>query len=71
MRPLLLAVALAACHPAPRSAEHFARHPEETAKVVVACERGDLRGKECVHAREGRSTIEREARMELYRRSFR
>jgi len=39
--------------------------------VVVACERGDLRGKECVHAREGRSTIEREARMELYRRSFR
>ena len=49
---------------------YFATHPDETARVLVECARGEHRGAECENAREGRAVIERNARMERFRRSF-
>lgn len=61
---------LAACSPQPRSVSYFQAHPEETAKVVVACTRGDHRGEECPNAQAAAAAIRREARMEAYRKGF-
>lgn len=66
----LVLLALAACSREPRAASYFQAHPEETAKVVVACARGDHRGQECVNAQAAAASIRREARMEAYRQGF-
>lgn len=61
---------LAACSPQPRAASYFEVHPDETAKVVVACARGDHRGQECVNAQAAAAAIRRDARMDAYRKGF-
>ena len=63
-------VALVACSPQPRSTSYFEAHPEETAKVVVACARGDHRGQECANAQAGAAAIRRNVRMDAYRKGF-
>ena len=61
---------LAGCSPQPRSVSYFEAHPEETAKVVVACASGDHRGEECPNAQAAAAAIRREARMKAYRKGF-
>lgn len=61
---------LAACSPQPRDVSYFEGHPEETAKVVVACARGDHGGQECVNAKAAAASIRRDARMDAYRKGF-
>ena len=65
--PVLLATG---CQVQPRSASYFEGHPQDTARVLAACARGAEHGAECETAREGQAAIERNARLELYRRSF-
>lgn len=67
---LIAMVVASGCQAQPRSASFFEAHPEETARVLVACAQRAQRGTECDTAREGQAAIERNARMELYRRSF-
>ena len=67
---LLLGLFVAGCSEAPRAPTYFESHPEETTRVLKACAEGHERGQECENAREGRAAIERDARTELYRRSF-
>jgi len=62
--------ALAACSPQPRSVSYFKAHPEETAKVVVGCASGAHRGEECVNAQAAAAAIQRDARMDAYRKGF-
>lgn len=66
----LMLLVLAACSPQPRDVSYFEGHPEETAKVVVACARGDHRGQECVNAKAAAASIRRDARMAAYRKGF-
>jgi hypothetical protein len=73
IRRIALALALlglAACSREPRAVSYFQAHPEETAKVVVACARGDHRGQECANAQAAAAAIRRDARMNAYRRGF-
>lgn len=67
---IIALASLAACSPGPRDASYFEAHPEETAKVVVACARGDHRGQECANAWAAAASIRRDARMEGYRKGF-
>ena len=62
---------LGGCERLVRSPQYFEAHPDETSRVLVACDRGDFQGPECATAREGRAAITRDARMKFYRRSFR
>lgn len=70
IRWLILAMTLGGCQERARSPEYFASHPDEAAEVAKACGRGTKSGDECANARAAMSTIEREARMKLYLRSF-
>lgn len=73
IRRLIVALVLAgmaACSPQPRSTSYFEAHPEETAKIVVACARGDHRGQECANAQAAAASIRRDARMDAYRKGF-
>ncbi len=67
--PILMLI-LTGCEPAPRDVVYFETHPDETAKVLVACAAGKHRSEECVNANGGEAAIKRKARMELYRKGF-
>lgn len=67
---ICVATVLAGCGPAPRSPAYFEAHPEETARILAQCAGAAPAPRECPNAREGQSSIDRNARMQLYRRSF-
>lgn len=66
----LLILIVAGCTAEPRSEDYFERHPEEAVQVTALCATGAKGGDECHNAQAGLAAIEREARMERYRREF-
>ena len=65
-----LATSLAACSPQPRATAYFTSHPEEAARVALACARGEHRGVECQNAQEAGTILRRDARMAGYKKAF-
>jgi len=66
----LIVLCIAACTAEPRSAEFFEDHPEEAVQVTAMCATGAKGGDECINAQAGVAAMEREARMDAYRRQF-
>ncbi|WP_363081676.1 EexN family lipoprotein [Phenylobacterium sp. RIFCSPHIGHO2_01_FULL_69_31] len=67
---MLSALALAGCHPQPRSVSYFEAHTKEAERVVEACRSGGHRGAECDHAQAGLAASQASARQELFKKSF-
>lgn len=67
---LILAGALAACAPEPRSRSYFIAHEAEAARVVAACKSGAARGGECDNAEAGLVAAQADKDVQFFKKSF-